>query len=157
MKRLLILFILTLAARGQEFPNPLHLSDGRIVWNPSRDLCLQVGEIVTNITPEQVVTNYPPNYSERLALVTAYLAMCSNLNVIGMEPMAARIALKQRAASETNMATRISIVEAATDLIFLRESIVKLGVDMNNVSSACDVSVTHAPASTNIVYRLREK
>lgn len=155
MKRLLILFILTLAARAQEFPNPLHLPDGRIVWNPSRELCLQVGEIVTNITEASVTTNFPPNYAARMVVVPAYLTACSNLGVYGMAPLEARAALKERASAETNLATRISLGEAATDLFFLREAVVKLGIDPDAAAGSCDPIVTTNAAQTNVVFRLR--
>ena len=39
MKSLLAVILCALTLRAQEFPNPLNLLDGRIVWNPSRELC----------------------------------------------------------------------------------------------------------------------
>ena len=102
-----------------------------------------------------MVTNYPPNYAARLALVPMYQAAASNLGVYGMNPLAARVALKERAAAETNTTARIALVEAATDLIYLRESLSKIGVDLTAVGQALDVTVTTNAARTNITYRLR--
>lgn len=155
MKHLLILCLVAFASGAQQFPNPLHLPDGRIVWNPSRELCLQHGEIVTNVVPEEVVTNYPPNYAARLALVPMYQAAASNLGVYGMNPLGARAALKERASAETNLATRISIGEAATDLFFLREAVAKLGIDPDAAAGSCYPNVTTNAAQTNVVFRLR--
>lgn len=115
----------------------------------------KLAEPVTNIVPEEVITNYPLNYAERLALVPMYQAAASNLGVYGMNPLAARAALKERASAETNLATRISIGEAATDLFFLREAVAKLGIDPDAAAGSCDPNVTTNAARTNIVFRLR--
>ena len=155
MKSRLAVILCALTLRAQEFPNPLNLPDGRIVWNPSRELCMQHGEIVTNITEASVVTNYPPNYAARLALVPMYQAAASNLGVYGMNPLAARTALKERASAETNLVTRLSIGEAATDLFFLREAVAKLGIDPDAAAGSCDPNVTTNAAQTNVVFRLR--
>lgn len=112
-------------------------------------------EAVTNITPATVMTNLPSNYEARLAIVPTYLAACSNLGVYGMNPLEARAALKERASAETNLATRISIGEAATDLFFLREAVAKLGIDPDAAAGSCDPIVTTNAAQTNVVFRLR--
>ena len=138
---------------------PQHYGDTQHICNMTPEELINMGWVnldpVTNVTPATVTTNLPTNYEARLAIVPAYLAACSNLGVYGMNPLEARAALKERAIAETNLATRISIGEAATDLFFLREAVAKLGIDPDAAAGSCDPIVTTNAAQTNIVFRLR--
>lgn len=138
---------------------PEHFENTRHVCNMTPEELTGMGWVnldsVTNVTPATVMTNLPSNYEAGLAIVPAYLTACSNLGVYGMNPLEARAALKERASAETNLSTRISLVEAATDLFFLREAVAKLGIDPDAAAESCDPIVTTNAAQTNVVFRLR--